>query len=77
MKINLTNIKFRKMNQEIFTITLLLESKFGSNYIEKSNKYFLNLGKQKAVNGTAEKIIKNDIEITDQMKIQHELRMFQ
>ena len=68
MKINLTNIKSRKMNQEIFTITLLLESKFESNYIEKSNKYFLNLGKQKAVNGTAEKIIKNDIEITDQMK---------
>ena len=32
--------------------------------------------KQKAVNGTVKKIIKNDIEITDQLKIQHELRMF-
>ena len=31
--------------------------------------------KQKAVNGTVKKI-KNDIEITDQLKIHHELRMF-
>ena len=45
-------------------------------YGEKSTKYFLNLEKQKAVNGTVKKIIKNDIEITDQLKIQHELRMF-
>ena len=45
-------------------------------YGEKSTKYFLNLEKQKAVNGTVKKIIKNDIEITDQLKIQHELKMF-
>ena len=32
--------------------------------------------KQKTVNGTIKKIIKNDIEITDQLKIQGELRMF-
>ena len=32
--------------------------------------------KQKAVNGTVKKIIKNDIEITDQLKIQHKLRIF-
>ena len=32
--------------------------------------------KQKAVNGTLKKTIKNDIEITDQLKIQHEVRMF-
>ena len=38
-------------------------------YGEKSIKYFLNLEKQKAVNGTVKKIIKNDIEITDQLKI--------
>ena len=31
--------------------------------------------KQKAVNGTVKKIIKDHIEITDQLKIQHELRM--
>ena len=45
-------------------------------YGEKSTKYFLNLEKQKAVNGTVKKIIKDHIEITDQLKIQHELRMF-
>ena len=45
-------------------------------YGEKSTKYFLNLEKQKAVNGTVKKIIKNDIEIIDQLKIQRELRMF-
>ena len=45
-------------------------------YDEKSTKYFLNLKKQKAVNGTVKKVIKNDIEITDQLKIQHESRMF-
>ena len=28
------------------------------------------------MNGTVKKIIKNDIEITGQLKIQHELRMF-
>ena len=44
-------------------------------YGEKSTKYSLNLEKQKAVNGTVKKIIKNDIEITDQLKIQHELRI--
>ena len=38
-------------------------------YGEKSIKYFLNLEKQKAVNGTVKKIIKNDTEITDQLKI--------
>ena len=43
---------------------------------EKSTKYFLNLEKLKAVNGTVKKIIKNHIEITDQLKIQLELRMF-
>ena len=58
-------------------ITLLLGSKFEVNqYGEKSTKYFLNLEKQKAVNGTVKKIIKDHIEITDQLKIQHELRMF-
>ena len=45
-------------------------------YGEKSTKYFLNLEKQKAVNVIVKKVIKNDIEITDQLKIQHELRMF-
>ena len=34
-------------------------------YGEKSTKYFLNLEKQKAVNGTVKKIIKNGIEITN------------
>ena len=50
MKINLTNIKPRKMKLEIFTITLLLESKFEDwyQYGEKSTKYFLNLGKIKS-----------------------------
>ena len=65
------------MNQEMFTITLLLESKFESKYGEKSAKYFLNLENQKGVNGTVEKIIKNYREVIDQLKIQHELRMFQ
>ena len=41
-------------------------------YGEKSTNYFLNLEKQKAVNGTVKKIIKDHIEITDQLKIQHE-----
>ena len=45
-------------------------------YGEKSMKYFLSLEKQKAVNGTVKKIIKDHIEITDQLKIQHELKMF-
>ena len=45
-------------------------------YGKKSTNYFLNLERQKAVNGTVKKIIKNDTEITDQLKIQHELRMF-
>ena len=45
-------------------------------YGEKSTEYFLNLEKQKAVNCTIKKIIKNDVEITDQLKTQHELRMF-
>ena len=45
-------------------------------YNEKSTKYFLNLEKQKAVNATVKKIIKNDRQITDQLKIKHELRMF-
>ena len=31
--------------------------------------------KQKAVNGTVRKIIKNDIEVTNQLKLQHELTM--
>ena len=35
-----------------------------------------NLKKQKGVNGTVKKIIKNHIEITDQLEIQRELRMF-
>ena len=35
-----------------------------------------NLEKQKGVNGTVKKIIKIDIEITDKLKIQRELRMF-
>ena len=42
---------------------------------EKSTKYFLNLEMQKSINGTVKKIIKNDIETTDQLKIKHELRM--
>ena len=45
-------------------------------YNEKFNKYFLNLEKQKGVNGTVKKIIKNDIEINDQLKIQYRLRCF-
>ena len=32
--------------------------------------------KQKAANCTVKKMIKNELEITDQLKIQHELRMF-
>ena len=35
-----------------------------------------NLEDQKAVNSTVKKIIKNDMEIFDQLKIQHELKMF-
>ena len=42
----------------------------------KIYEIFSKFGKKKAVNGTVKKIIKNDIEITDQLKIQHELRMF-
>ena len=34
------------------------------------------MDKQKPANGTVKRIIKNDTEITDQLKIQHELRMF-
>ena len=45
-------------------------------YGEKSTKYFLNLEKQKAVNGTVKKIIKNNIKIKNQLKIQHELKRF-
>ena len=63
MKINLTNRKPRK----IFTITLLLEFRSKCDwyqYGEKSTKHFLNLRKQKAVNGAIKKIIQNDIEIT-------------
>ena len=45
-------------------------------YGEKSTKYFLNLKKQNAVNGVVKKIIKNDREVNDQLKIQHESRMF-
>ena len=45
-------------------------------YCEKFTIYFLNQEKQKAVNGTVKKIIENDIKITDELKIQHELRMF-
>ena len=30
---------------------------------------------QKSVNGAVKKIIKNDIEITNQLKIKHKLRM--
>ena len=37
---------------------------------QKSTKYL-----QKAVNGTVKKIIKSDIEFTDQLKIQQEIRM--
>ena len=32
--------------------------------------------KQKDVNGTVKKIIKDDIEITNELKIQHELKVF-
>ena len=53
------------MNFKIFTITLPLESKFKVSTIciqynryPKFTKYFLNLEKQKAVNGTVEKITK-------------------
>ena len=45
-------------------------------YGEKSTNYFLNLKKQKAVNGTVKEIIKNDIKVNDQLKIQHISRMF-
>ena len=45
-------------------------------YGEKSTKHFLNLEKQQAANGIVKKIIKNDIEITDHLKIQHKLKMF-
>ena len=34
------------------------------------------MAKPKALNGTVKKIIKDHIEITDQLKIQHKLRMF-
>ena len=54
-----------------------IRSKCDWNQIgEKSTKYFLNLGKQKVVNSTVIKIVKNDIEVTDQLKIQHKLRIF-
>ena len=45
-------------------------------YCEKSTRWFLNLEKQQAVNGTVKKVIKNGIEITDQLRIQYKLRMF-
>ena len=60
----------------MFLIILLLESKLEVNAIGKSTKQFLNLKKQSAVNGIVKKIIKNDIEVTDLLKIQHESRMF-
>ena len=41
-------------------------------YSEKSTKYFLNSEKQKVVNATVKKLIKNDTKITEQLKIQHE-----
>ena len=43
--------------------------RFWYQYGIKTTKYFLNLEKQKALNGTVKKIIKNDIEITDELKI--------
>ena len=45
-------------------------------YGEKSTKYFPNLEEQNAVNSTVKKIIKNDIGMTEQLKIHCELRMF-
>ena len=40
MKINLTNIKPQKMNQKVFTITLLLESKLSNcGWYECGEKY--------------------------------------
>ena len=45
-------------------------------YGEKSTKFFLNLGKQKAVNGAVKRITKDHIKINDQLKIQRKLRMF-
>ena len=82
MKINLTNIKPRiKDELENFYNNIATGVKIRSKcdwyqYGEKSTKYFLNLEKQKAVNGTVKKIIKDHLEITDQLKIQHELKMF-
>ena len=64
------------MNQKMFLIILLLESKLEVNAIGKSTKQFLNLKKQNAVNGIVKKIIKIDIDVTDLLKIQHESRMF-
>ena len=78
MKINLTNIKdeFEHFYDNIATGVKIRSKWNWYRHGNKSTKYFLNLEKQKAVNGTVNKIIKDHMEITDQLKIQHELRMF-
>ena len=43
---------------------------------EKSTKYFLNLEKQRAVNGTVRQIIHNDNEINNPVEIRNELKNF-
>ena len=45
-------------------------------YGEKSTKYFLNLEKQRAVNGTVRQIIHNDNEINNPVEIRNELKNF-
>ena len=45
-------------------------------YGEKSTKYFLNLEKQRAVNGTVRQIIHNDNEINNPVEIRNELKIF-
>ena len=45
-------------------------------YGEKSTKYFLNLEKQRAVNGTVRQIIHNDNEINNPIEIRNELKTF-
>ena len=45
-------------------------------YSEKSTKYFLNLEKQRAVNGTVRQIIHNDSEINNPVEIRNELKNF-
>ena len=43
---------------------------------EKSSKFFLNLEKRRGIQGQTRKLVVNNQEVTDQNKIQNELKHF-